>query len=77
MLLLDSDNPASPCRYSGKGQDGSAPPFQGSLPSNLSLREGSEQEQQAGANAPEASPMKMRYPILIFSGLCWSAWVFL
>ena len=27
MPLLDSDNPASPCRTSGKGQDGSAPPF--------------------------------------------------
>ena len=27
MPLLDSDNPASPCRTSGKGQDGSDPPL--------------------------------------------------
>ena len=32
---------------------------------------------QAGADAPQASPMKMRYPILISGGLCCSAWGFL
>ena len=53
------------------------PPFQGSLPSDLSLREGSGHVPQAGADAPEASPMKMRYPILISAGLCCSAWGFL
>ena len=53
------------------------PPFQGSLPSDLSLREGSEHVPQAGADAPEASPMKMRYPILISGGLCCSVWGFL
>ena len=47
------------------------------LPSNLSLREGSEQGPQAGADAPEANPMKMRYSILIFAGLCCSVWGFL
>ena len=55
----------------------SAPPFWGSLSSNLSLREGSEHKPQAGADAPQASPMKWRYPILIFGGLCCSAWGFL
>ena len=54
------------------------PPFQGSLPSDLSLREGSEHVPQAGADAPEASPMKMRYPILISGGLflitIWRVW---
>ena len=34
------------------------PLFQGSLPSHLSLREGSGHGPQAGADAPEASPMK-------------------
>ena len=53
------------------------PPFQGSLPSHLSLREGSEHVPQAGADAPEASPMKWRFPILISAGLCCSAWGFL
>ena len=53
------------------------PPFQGSLPSDLSLREGSEHVPQAGADAPEASPMKMRYPILISGGLCCSVWGFI
>ena len=32
---------------------------------------------QAGADAPQASPMKMRYPILIIGGLCCSAWGFI
>ena len=53
------------------------PPFQGSLPSDLSLREGSEHVPQAGADAPEASSMKMRYPILISGGLCCSVWGFI
>ena len=53
------------------------PPSWGSLPSKLSLREGSEHEPQAGAEAPEASPMKMRHPRLIFGGLGCSAWGFL
>ena len=53
------------------------PPLWGSLPSNLSLREGSEHVRQAGADAPEARLMKWRYPILIFGGLCCSAWGFL
>ena len=53
------------------------PPFQGSLPSDLSLREGSEHVPQAGADAPEASSMKMRYPILVSGGLCCSVWGFL
>ena len=98
--LLVRNSPASPRRSSGKGQDGSDPPFfaavsasgeggcfcrcftvhpplWGSLPSHLSLREGSEHGPQAGADAPEASSMKMRYPILIFAGLCCSAWGFL
>ena len=49
----------------------------GSLPSNLSLREGSDPEPQAVAAAPEASPLKVRYPILIVGGLGCSAWGFL
>ena len=53
------------------------PPLLGSLPSNLSLREGSKHVPQAGADAPQASPMEWRYPILIFAGLCCSAWDFL
>ena len=53
------------------------PPLGGSLPSNLSLREDSEPERQAGADAPQESLMKWRYPILIFGGLCCSAWGFL
>ena len=53
-----------------------APPL-GSLPSKLSLREDSEPKRQAGADAPQESLMKWRYPILIFAGLCCSAWGFL
>ena len=53
-----------------------APPL-GSLPSKLSLREGSEPGPQAGADAPQASSMKPRYPILIIGGLGCSAWGFL
>ena len=53
------------------------PPLWGSLPSNLSLREGSQHRPQAGADVPQASPLKMRHPILIFGGLCCSAWGFL
>ena len=53
------------------------PPPLGSLPSDLSLREGSEHGPQAGADVPQASPMKWRYPILISAGLCCSAWGFL
>ena len=53
------------------------PPFQGSLPSDLSLQEGSEHVPQAGADAPEASSMKMRYPILVSGGLCCSVWGFI
>ena len=53
------------------------PPLMGSLPSDLSLREGSEHEPQTGAEAPEACPMKMRYPILIIGGLGCSAWFFI
>ena len=73
------------CRCIGKRGGGvcnrvcnNPPPlFQGSLPSDLSLREGSGHGTQAGADAPEASPMKMRYPILISGGLCCSAWGFI
>ena len=54
-----------------------APPSWGSLPFKLSLREGSEHRRQAGADAPQESPMKWRYSILIFGGLCCSAWGFL
>ena len=69
-------------RQTGRGECTSRcttayPPFQGSLPSDLSLREGSEHVPQAGADAPEASPMKMRYPILISGGLCCSVWGFI
>ena len=53
------------------------PPSWGSLPSNFSLRESSEQGRQAGADAPGASPMKIRYPILIIAGMGYSAWGFL
>ena len=42
------------------------PPYGGSLPSKLSLREGSEHRRQAGAEAPQESPIKWRYSILIF-----------
>ena len=59
------------------GRTGAPPPLQGSLPSSLSLRESSEHRPQAGAEALEASPMKWHYPILIFAGLCCSAWGFL
>ena len=52
------------------------PPL-GSLPSKLSLREGSEPEPHAAADAPEAGPMRIRYPILIFAGLACSAWGFI
>ena len=51
-----------------------APPLWGSLPSKLSLREGSEHRRQAGAEAPQESPMKWRYSILIFAGIGCSAW---
>ena len=44
---------------------------------HLSLREGSEKTHRRGADAPQASPMEWRYPILIFAGLCCSAWDFL
>ena len=32
---------------------------------------------QRAQNAPEASNMKWRYPVLIFGGLCCSAWGFI
>ena len=53
-----------------------APPL-GSLPSNLSLREGSDPEPQVVADEPEASPMRGRYPFLIVGGLACSAWGFI
>ena len=53
------------------------PPLWGSLSSNLSLREGFGHRPQAGADAPEENPMKWRYPVLIFGGLCCSAWGFI
>ena len=49
----------------------------GSLPSHLSLREGSEKDRNGGAHAPERGLMKWRHPILLFVGLCWSVWGFL
>ena len=52
-------------------------PLLGSLPSNLSLREGSEPGPLAGANAPEANSLRIRYPFLIFAGLACSAWGFI
>ena len=53
------------------------PPLLGSLPSDLSLREGSEHTPHAGADAPEVSPMKPRYSFLIIGGLGCSAWGFI
>ena len=31
---------------------------------------------QLARNSPEENPMKWRYPVLIFGGLCCSAWGF-
>ena len=53
------------------------PPLLGSLPSDLSLREGSEPGPLAGANAPEANPLRIRYPFLIITGFACSAWGFI
>ena len=50
---------------------------QGSLPSDLSLREGSKKAIAEGACALERSPMKWQHPILLFVGPCGAGWGFL
>ena len=45
------------------------PPFWGSLPSNLSLREGSQHHPQAGADEPQVSLSQRRQLFLLWLGL--------
>ena len=53
------------------------PPFRGRSRPIYPYGKVPNRDPQAGADAPEASPMEWRYPILIFAGLCCSAWGFI